>query len=101
MTEKITIGTAEVWALLDMVSPSYMPKDFFPSVPLSVAQVMEPQGGSRADIDGEEALKIRVDLVNQVQREGMVMAAGHFPTGSHFGRIVLKGGRRYWRVGSL
>jgi hypothetical protein len=30
VTEKITIGTAEVWALLDMVPPSYMTKDFFP-----------------------------------------------------------------------
>ncbi len=64
----------------------------------SLVQVMEPQWGSRADIDSEEAGRSREALVERVEREGILMAAGHFATGTHFGKIVRMEGRRYWQV---
>ncbi|MQF70090.1 MBL fold metallo-hydrolase [SAR202 cluster bacterium AD-804-J14_MRT_500m] len=64
----------------------------------SIVQVMEPNWGSRADIDAEQARRSRESLVDRIEREEIVMAAGHFPTGTHFGRIVRVEGRRYWQV---
>ena len=64
----------------------------------SVVQVMEPDWGSRADIDAEQARRSREALVRRIESDEIVMAAGHFPTGTHFGRIVSSEGRRYWQV---
>lgn len=66
----------------------------------SVVQVMEPGWGSRADIDPRKAWETRIAMVERIEGEGMVMAAGHFNTGAHFGRIVRVDGRRYWQVES-
>jgi hypothetical protein len=64
----------------------------------SVVQVMEPGWNSRADIDPSKAYETRIGMAERIEKEGMVMAAGHFPTGAHFGRIVRVEGRRYWQV---
>ncbi|MBM3926356.1 MAG: MBL fold metallo-hydrolase [SAR202 cluster bacterium] len=64
----------------------------------SVVQVMEPGWNSRHDIDRQKAYETRIRMAERIEREGIVMAAGHFPTGRHFGRIVRVDGRRYWRV---
>ena len=64
----------------------------------SKVQVMEPGWGSRADIEPLKAWETRIAMVKRIEGEGMVMAAGHFSTGTHFGRIVRVDGRRYWQV---
>ncbi len=64
----------------------------------SVVQVMEPGWGSRADLDSRGAWESRVAMMKRIQGEDMVMAAGHFKTGAHFGRIVELEGRRFWQV---
>ena len=64
----------------------------------SVVQVMEPDWGSRADIDAEQARRSREALVRRIEADEVVMAAGHFATGTHFGRILSSEGRRYWQV---
>ena len=47
----------------------------------SVVQVMKPDWGSRADVDFEQARESRLAMVERIQREDMLVAAGHFPTG--------------------
>ena len=67
----------------------------------SVVQVMRPEWGSRADVDFKTARKTRLAMMERIQREDMLVAAGHFPTGAHFGRVVASEGRRYWRIEKL
>ncbi len=64
----------------------------------SLVQVMEPEWYSRADVDPHVAMASRLAMMKRIEGEGMVMAAGHFPTGAHFGRILRAEGRRYWQV---
>jgi glyoxylase-like metal-dependent hydrolase (beta-lactamase superfamily II) len=66
----------------------------------SMVQVMEPEWCPRADVDPEKARGTRLAMVKRIEEEGMVMAAGHFKTGAHFGRIVRVKGRRYWQIAS-
>ena len=47
----------------------------------SVVQVMRPEWGSRADVDSEQARETRLAMMARIQREDMLVAAGHFPTG--------------------
>ena len=67
----------------------------------SMVQVMRPDWGSRADVDSEQARETRLAMMERIQREDMLVAAGHFPTGAHFGRILTSEGRRYWQVEKL
>ena len=49
-------------------------------------------------MDFDKARETRLAMVERIQREDMLVAAGHFPTGAHFGRIVTSEGRRYWQI---
>ena len=61
------------------------------------AQVHETDWVSRADMDPERTRTTRRALMERLEREGMVVAAGHFPAPG-FGKIVRLEGRRYWQV---
>ena len=37
-------------------------------------------------------------MLDRIEREDMVVAAGHFRPDEHFGRVVRIQGRRYWQV---
>jgi glyoxylase-like metal-dependent hydrolase (beta-lactamase superfamily II) len=62
----------------------------------SPAQVEEPDWVSRADMDPELTRQTRKALLDRLEREQVLVAAGHFPAPG-FGRIVRLDGRRYWR----
>ncbi|GIX47795.1 MAG: MBL fold metallo-hydrolase [Candidatus Tectimicrobiota bacterium] len=62
----------------------------------SPAQVQEPDWASRADIDPDLARETRRALLERLEREGTLVAAGHFPPPG-FGRIVRLANRRYWQ----
>src|ERR671931_2208486 len=61
------------------------------------AQVHETDWVSRADMDPEQTKTTRRALMERLEREGIVVAAGHFPAPG-FGKIVPLEGRRYWQV---
>jgi glyoxylase-like metal-dependent hydrolase (beta-lactamase superfamily II) len=61
------------------------------------AQVHETDWVSRADMDPELTRITRRTLMERVESEGMVVAAGHFPAPG-FGKVVRLAGRRYWQV---
>ena len=60
------------------------------------AQVEEPDWVSRADMDPELTRQTRKALLDRLEREQILVAAGHFEAPG-FGRIVRLDGRRYWR----
>jgi glyoxylase-like metal-dependent hydrolase (beta-lactamase superfamily II) len=62
----------------------------------SPAQVEEPDWVSRADMDPELTRQTRKALLDRLEREEILVAAGHFEAPG-FGRIVRLNGRRYWR----
>ena len=64
----------------------------------SRVQVEQPGWGSRADIDKEMGLRTRETVLDRFEREGFLIAAGHFKPEEHFGRLVRMEGRRYWQV---
>jgi glyoxylase-like metal-dependent hydrolase (beta-lactamase superfamily II) len=59
-------------------------------------QVEEPDWCSRADMDPDLTRQTRRALLERLEREEIVVAAGHVPAPG-FGRIVRLEGRRYWR----
>jgi glyoxylase-like metal-dependent hydrolase (beta-lactamase superfamily II) len=62
----------------------------------SPVQLQEPDWVSRADMDPELTRQTRRALLDRLEREEIVVAAGHFEAPG-FGRIVRLEGRRYWR----
>ncbi len=62
----------------------------------SPVQVHEPDWVSRADMDPELTRQTRRALLDRLEREEFIVAAGHFQAPG-FGRIVRLEGRRYWR----
>ena len=62
----------------------------------SPVQVREPDWVSRADMDPELTRQTRRALVERLEREAILVAAGHFQAPG-FGRVVRLDGRRYWR----
>ena len=64
----------------------------------SKVQIQEPGWCSRADTDVELGLRSREEMLERFEREGFVVAAGHFKPEEHFGRVVRLQGRRYWQV---
>lgn len=63
----------------------------------SPAQVQEWEWCSRADLDPDQARASRRKLVEEAEREGTLIAAGHFPAPG-FGRVVRLQDRRYWQA---
>jgi glyoxylase-like metal-dependent hydrolase (beta-lactamase superfamily II) len=62
----------------------------------SPVQVLEPDWVSRADMDPDLTRQTRKALLDRLEREQILVAAGHFEAPG-FGRIVRLEGRRYWR----
>jgi glyoxylase-like metal-dependent hydrolase (beta-lactamase superfamily II) len=62
----------------------------------SPAQIEEPDWVSRADMDPDLTRQTRKALIDRLEREKILVAAGHFEAPG-FGRIVRLEGRRYWR----
>ena len=40
----------------------------------------------------------RADLLDRAEKEGYVVAAGHFHPDDHIGKVVLREGKRFWQV---
>ena len=59
-------------------------------------QIQEPDWVSRADMDPDLTRQTRRALIEHLEREQILVAAGHFQAPG-FGRIVRLEGRRYWR----
>jgi glyoxylase-like metal-dependent hydrolase (beta-lactamase superfamily II) len=62
----------------------------------SPVQLQEPDWVSRADMDPDLTRKTRRALLDRLEREQIVVAAGHFGAPG-YGRIVRLEGKRYWR----
>jgi glyoxylase-like metal-dependent hydrolase (beta-lactamase superfamily II) len=59
-------------------------------------QIHEPDWVSRADMDPDLTRQTRKALIERLEREKILVAAGHFPAPG-FGRIVRLEERRYWQ----
>jgi glyoxylase-like metal-dependent hydrolase (beta-lactamase superfamily II) len=59
-------------------------------------QFEEPDWVSRADMDPELTRQTRKALLDRLEREEILVMAGHFQAPG-FGRVVSLNGRRYWR----
>ena len=64
----------------------------------SKAQVFEPNWTAWVDTDKEASRRSRAALLDRAEKEGYVVAAGHFHPDDHLGKVVLKDGKRYWQV---
>ena len=64
----------------------------------SPVQVQEPGWSCWADTDPELGNTSRKRILDRFEREGFTVAACHFRTEEHFGRVVRVEGRRYWQV---
>ena len=60
------------------------------------AQVQESDWSPRADADPVESSKVRLELIEQAERDGSLFVSGHFPAPG-FGRLARQNGRRYWQ----
>lgn len=59
------------------------------------AQATETTWNTVFDADRTQAAHTRLQLLDWLENDGILIAAGHVP-GSGFGRLVREGGRRYW-----
>ncbi len=64
----------------------------------SQVQVQNPDWCTRADLDKDLGLKTRRDMLERMERESFIVAAGHFKPRENFGRVARREGRRYWQV---
>ncbi len=64
----------------------------------SKAQVYEPNWTAGVDTDKEASRSSRAALLDLAEKEGYVVAAGHFHPDDHIGKVVLQDGNRYWQV---
>ena len=62
----------------------------------SPVQVLEADWVSRADMDPEVTRQTRRALLDRLEREDILVAAGHFHAPG-YGKIVRLNGRRYWQ----
>jgi glyoxylase-like metal-dependent hydrolase (beta-lactamase superfamily II) len=62
----------------------------------SPVQVLEPDWVSRADMDPDVTRQTRKALLDRLEREDILVAAGHFHAPG-YGKIVRLNGRRYWK----
>ena len=64
----------------------------------SMVQVQEPGWCPGVDADKDQSQRSREELLDRAEKEGYVVAAGHFPPSHNFGKIVRLEGRRYWQA---
>ena len=62
-----------------------------------VVEVLEPDWSPGADIDKEMSRRSRKSMLDRFEREGFIVAAGHFKPEERFGRVVRLEDRRYWQ----
>ena len=62
------------------------------------AQVHEPAWTAGVDVDKEMSRRSREALLDRAEKEGYVVAAGHFHPTENIGKVVRLEGRRYWQV---
>ena len=61
-------------------------------------QLDVPERINGADVHPAMGRKTRIETVEWLEREGLMVAAGHFPAPG-FGTVVRGEGRRYWKAG--
>ena len=61
-------------------------------------QLDVPERVNGADVHPMMGRKTRIETVEWLEREGLMVAAGHFPAPG-FGTVVKGEGRRYWKAG--
>ena len=59
-------------------------------------QLHVPEWVAQADVQPELGKRTRVETLDWLEKEGLVVAAGHFPAPG-FGRVVKGEARRYWQ----
>ena len=64
----------------------------------SKVQVQEPGWCAGVDINKDQSRQSREALLDRAEREGYVVAAGHFHPNDHIGKVVRLEGRRYWQA---
>lgn len=62
----------------------------------TIAQVSEPTWCAGVDVDKAQSAASREKLLDLAEKEGWIVAAGHFPTGKQIGKVVRDGGKRVW-----
>ncbi len=63
----------------------------------TIAQVSEPSWCAGVDYDKAQSAASREKLLDQAEKEGWVVAAGHFPPGKQIGKVVREGDKRRWQ----
>jgi len=63
------------------------------------AQVIHPDWNPGFDLDQPQSAVTRLGLFDRIEREGIKMAAGHYPYPSFGGIVKVNGGRRWQGVG--
>ena len=64
----------------------------------SKVQVQEPGWCAEVDLNKDQSRQSREALLDRAEREGYVVAAGHFHPNDHIGKVVRLEGRRYWQA---
>ena len=62
----------------------------------TIAQVSESNWCAGVDYDKAQSAASRDKLLDLAEKEGWVVAAGHFPPGKQIGKVVRDGGKRVW-----
>jgi glyoxylase-like metal-dependent hydrolase (beta-lactamase superfamily II) len=62
----------------------------------TIAQVSEPTWCAGVDVDKAQSAASREKLLDLAEKEGWIVAAGHFPTGKQIGKVVRDRGKRVW-----
>ena len=63
----------------------------------TIAQVSEPTWCAGVDYDKAQSAASREQLLDQAEKEGWTIAAGHFPLGKQVGKVVWEGDKRRWQ----
>ncbi len=61
-------------------------------------QIYEPDWCAFVDTSPDDTRRSRKAFMDLAEREGMIVAAGHFHPDRHIGRFARLEGRRYWQV---
>jgi glyoxylase-like metal-dependent hydrolase (beta-lactamase superfamily II) len=62
----------------------------------SIAQVTESSWCAGVDYDKAQSAASREKLLDLAEKEGWIVAAGHFPPGKQIGKVVRDGNKRFW-----
>ncbi len=64
----------------------------------SKAQIQESAWCAGVDIDKDQSRQSREKVLDMAEKEGYVVAAGHFSNADHIGKVIRLEGRRYWQA---